>query len=120
MTRTHYINPMFLEELSKISKEELRTSDISFGVATRILEILERRGWSQADFAKAMGKREPEISKWLSGQHNFTIQTIAKIEIVLGEDVITVKRYRKSSKGYQEMPAQKRRWLSEPKSAKYK
>jgi hypothetical protein len=36
-----------------------------------------------------MNKTEAEISKWLSGFHNFTIKTIAKIEAVLNDKVIT-------------------------------
>ena len=35
-----------------------------------------------------MGKTETEVSRWLSGTHNFTIATIAKITKVLGEAII--------------------------------
>ena len=62
--------------------------------------------------AKATGKKNTEISKWLSGQHNFTIATIARIEAALGEDILSVKRYRKPVTGYNQMPESKRRYLS--------
>jgi hypothetical protein len=36
----------------------------------------------------ALGETENEIGKWLAGMHNFTLQTLSKIEVVLGENVI--------------------------------
>ena len=92
-----YINPLLKEMLTQISADERRQAAISFGIARRIGDILQRKGWSQADFAKAAGKKEAEISKWMSGQQNFTIRTIAFIETVLGEEILQVKQYRKSS-----------------------
>ncbi|MBE6229702.1 MAG: helix-turn-helix domain-containing protein [Bacteroidales bacterium] len=50
-----------------------------------------------ADFARAAGKKEAEISKWMSGQHNFTIRTIAKIENVLGDKILHVKQFRSNT-----------------------
>ena len=93
-----YVNPLFKEMLERIPVEERRESDLSAGIACRISDILERKGWSQADFARAAGKKEAEISKWMCGHHNFTIRTIAFIETVLGEGILSVKQYR-SPKG---------------------
>ena len=59
-----------------------------------------------------------EISKWMSGQHNFTIATIAKIEVALGEDILSVKHYRKPVSGYNALPESRKRMLSD-KAAKY-
>jgi hypothetical protein len=59
-----------------------------------------------------------EIYKWMSGQHNFTIATIAKIEVALGEDILSVKHYRKPVSGYNALPESRKRLLSE-KPAKY-
>ena len=120
MSTIQYSDPLFEELLSRVPKDQMRTSSLSFGIASRIIEIMERRGWNQADLAKAMGKKESEISKWLSGQHNFTIQTIARVETVLGEDILSVKKYRNKPIGmYKENDAMKRRWLSEPEGQKY-
>ena len=115
-----YINPLLFQEYSKIPKEERRRSDISFDISYRILKILERKGWSKTDLAKAMGKKESEVSKWVSGQHNFTVQTIAKIETVLGEDIISVKKYRIPASEYKSSLPEKRNWLNEPEGPKYK
>lgn len=37
-----------------------------------------------------MGKSDAEISKWMRGTHNFTINTIKSIENVLKEPIIEV------------------------------
>lgn len=97
MNKITYIHPDFQDMLNFVPKDVVRKVDLSFDISTRIGDILQRKGWSQADFAKAAGKKEAEISKWMSGQQNFTIRTIAFIETVLGEEILQVKQYRKSS-----------------------
>ena len=50
--------------------------------------LLSDKGLKQKDLADKMGKSEAEISKWLSGSHNFTLRSIAKIETVLDVKII--------------------------------
>ena len=45
---------------------------------------------TQRALAEKLGKKESEVSKWLTGRHNFTTKTLAHISLALGEDVITV------------------------------
>lgn len=59
-------------------------------LVVRIHELLEAKGWSQKDLAERMGKSPSEISKWLSGEHNFTLRSLAKLEVELGEDLIQI------------------------------
>lgn len=66
--------------------------ELSVSIANRIYEILEEKGMSQKDLALALGKTETEVSRWLSGTHNLTIATIAKISVALGQDIIQVVR----------------------------
>ena len=112
-------DPLFDELVAQIPKETRRHHNLLVEIGERIDEILKRKGWIQTEFAKAMGKRDSEISKWLGGGHNFTIATIAKIEAVLGEDIISVKKYRKPVAGYALMPERKRQLLSEGARPKY-
>ena len=60
-------------------------------IANRIIVILRGQSKTQRDLARAMGKSESEISKWLTGLHNLELRTIYKIEAVLGEEIIEVK-----------------------------
>ena len=62
--------------------------DLCVAIANRVYDIMEERGMSQRDLARALGKTETEVSRWLSGTHNLTIATIAKIAIVLNDDII--------------------------------
>lgn len=93
--KVYYSDPLFEELIANVPADISREFSLRHDVAARIEEIIRRKGWSQADFAKAMNKKESEISKWLGGGHNFTLATIAKIETVLEESVISVRKYRK-------------------------
>ena len=59
-------------------------------IVDRIHSILEERGLKQKDLANLLEKKESEISKWMRGTHNFTIDTIAAIENVLGQSILQV------------------------------
>jgi transcriptional regulator with XRE-family HTH domain len=57
-----------------------------------ISEILKLKGWSQKDLATKMNKKPSEISKWLNGDHNFTLKSICKLEAELGVSLITIPK----------------------------
>ena len=57
-------------------------------VPEKIHRLLTDKGMTQKELARKMGKTEAEVSVWLSGQHNFTLRTLAKISVILGEDLI--------------------------------
>lgn len=82
-----------LEERRKsISKDVDLFIGQSFDIVDRIHEILVKQGKEQKDLARLLEKNESEISKWMSGTHNFTINTLAKIQAVLGESIIQVTK----------------------------
>jgi transcriptional regulator with XRE-family HTH domain len=58
-------------------------------ISEQVYALLDQKGWSQKVFAQKLGKNESEVSKWLSGLHNITLQSIAKMEAVLEADIIT-------------------------------
>jgi len=64
-------------------------------LVVRIYDLLEEKGWTQKDLAEKLDKSPSEISKWLSGEHNFTLRSLAKLEIELGEDLIQIPKTRK-------------------------
>ena len=73
-----------------IPTEQKAEFELSYGIAERICEILKSKGLTRKEFADQLNKSESEISKWLTGRHNFTMQTIAKIETALGSKLINV------------------------------
>ena len=75
---------------AKVSPEVRRSVNLSFLIVDRIHAILEERGLKQKDLANMLGMNESEISKWMRGTHNFTIDTISSIENVLGYPILQV------------------------------
>jgi len=59
-------------------------------MARRIREIMESNNLTQKSLAKRLSKQESEISKWLSGEHNLTLRSLAKLEAALGEPILEV------------------------------
>lgn len=78
------------EMLGPIPEHIEREVDLSFQISDRIYELMQERGLSKRQFAEALGKRPCEVTKWLSGQHNFTISTLAMISAFFGKSIITV------------------------------
>jgi ribosome-binding protein aMBF1 (putative translation factor) len=76
--------------LKSIPEQTKRSARISLDIASQINAILKKKNISQRELAFRLDKKESEISKWLSGNHNFTIKTLAGIETILGEDIVTV------------------------------
>lgn len=65
--------------------------DLEFAISNRIYELMTKRGLSKLEFAQALGKRPSEVTKWLSGQHNFTIRTLSLLSTFFGEKLILVQ-----------------------------
>ena len=82
----------YLEAIKNIPLEIQKETSFSFGVSDKIHTLLTNKGMTQKELAKRMGKTEAEVSVWLSGQHNFTLRTLAKISVVLGEDLIQISK----------------------------
>jgi transcriptional regulator with XRE-family HTH domain len=57
-------------------------------IVLRINEILKAKGYTQKDLAEKMNKKPSEINKWLKGNHNLTLKTLARLEAELGEPII--------------------------------
>ena len=72
----------------KVSPDVRRRVEISFMIADRIHELLQKRGLKQKDLAERMNKNESEISKWMRGSHNITLETMSQIECVLGDPIL--------------------------------
>ena len=78
------------ERRRRVSPEARESVAMSFRIADRIHDILEEKGLNQKDLASLLGKSEAEISKWMRGTHNFTIDTLVAIEDALDAPIIEV------------------------------
>jgi len=85
-------NALFEQLLAKVAPETKAEVELNIDIANRIYDLLKEKGMSQREFAEKMGKKESEISRWMTGSHGFTTSTLAKISSVLGESIVEVKR----------------------------
>jgi len=83
-----YNSPLIDGLLQEISPEELERTEKRMLLAARIDEAIKAKGWKKKDFAEAFGKTPSEITKWLSGTHNFTSDTLFDVERVLNMKLI--------------------------------
>ncbi len=83
-------NKLFRECLDQVSETTKAELDLSFAIADRIDYLLKKKGMTQRMLARQLGKNESEISKWLTGRHNFTTNTLARLALALGEEVVSV------------------------------
>ena len=79
------------ELLSDISPEERAEARLSFQISNRLDFLMKEKGLSKKQLADAIGKRPSEITRWLSGEHNFTISTLAMLSSFFGQPIITVR-----------------------------
>ena len=86
-----YSSPLIKKMMLEVKPETLRKTRKRMLIAAAIAEALKDKGWSKKQFAEAMGKKPPEISKWLSGTHNFNLDTLMAIEQVLDIELIRVE-----------------------------
>jgi transcriptional regulator with XRE-family HTH domain len=77
------------ERIQKETPEEERIFVRQYtDIVLRINQILMAKGYTQKSLAEKMNKRPSEINKWLKGNHNLTLKTLAKLEAELGEPLI--------------------------------
>lgn len=70
--------------LANIDEESVAKTRNRMLLAIKISDAMAGKGLTQKQFAQTMGKTESEISDWLSGDRNFTVDTLTSIEKALG------------------------------------
>lgn len=97
--------------MNNIDEDKLRRTRDRMLVANKIADALKTKGISQKRFAKMTGRSESEVSEWLSGDRNFTIDTLSDIQKYLGIDLLNTSSMRTSpvSKDASRMKVAKKR-----------
>jgi ribosome-binding protein aMBF1 (putative translation factor) len=86
----NYTSNLLDSIMKEISADEQEKTDKKMLLAARIDDAIKAKGWKKKDFATAMNKKPSEISKWLSGTHNFNSDTLFDIEPILGICLINI------------------------------
>lgn len=95
------------ELLESITPEEQAKTDKKMILATKIANEIKAKGLKKSEFAEILGKQPSEISKWLSGTHNFTIDTLMEIERVLSVQLLDTGNWDRLEK-YQKVEIKRR------------
>ena len=86
------------ERMARRSELEYQKVARRMRAAVQIAEAMEKRGISKKQLAEMMGRSPSEITKWLSGDQNFTMDTLAELsyylkEKITGESVVIEKTF---------------------------
>lgn len=76
--------------LGDITPEERAEARLSFQISNRLDALMHEKGLSKKQLADAIGKRPSEVTRWLSGEHNFTIATLSRLSIFFGQPIVRV------------------------------
>lgn len=77
--------------LAEASPQEQQRVHDRMMMAARLADALAEKSWTQKQLAQKMGKQPSEISKWLSGTHNFTLDTLSDLARILDVKLLCVK-----------------------------
>ncbi|MBJ2125398.1 helix-turn-helix transcriptional regulator [Flavobacterium sp. IB48] len=66
------------------------SEDFLFEISLRIIERLEELGWKKSKLAEELGVSKQYVSKLLRSKQNLSIETIFKIQRVIGRKLIEV------------------------------
>lgn len=76
--------------LNEVTPLEMEQTKIKMQLAIRIEDCMRNNGWNKSQFAEKIGKNPSEITKWLSGTHNFTVDVLTEIAHSLGVELISL------------------------------
>lgn len=87
-----YSSPILKEIISKRNPIEYNQTNRNMLLAKKISEAIEARGLSRKEFANSLNKNPSEVTKWLSGTYNFTLDTLYKIESCLNLTLFEISK----------------------------
>lgn len=87
--RTHH-STILEEFLALGTPEELARTENRMLLAAKIQDAMTSKGIGKKQLAEMMGQNPSVITKWLSGGHNFTVDTLTDIQRVLGVHLLAL------------------------------
>ncbi len=86
-----YTSKFIKEILDAISPLDQAKTDTKMLIAAKIADAMETKGWNHKDLLEVLEKTNASIiSKWLSGTHNFTVDTLVELEHALEIKIINI------------------------------
>lgn len=84
---------LITELLDSISPQESQKIEKRMLLAAKIDDAMKAKGWRKKDLMLAMGKKnQSEITRWLSGTHNFTSDLLIDLETALNTNLLNLEK----------------------------
>lgn len=74
--------------LDNITPKESTKARLSFQHSNILDSLMHEKGVSKKQLTEAISKRPSEITKWLSGEHNFIISTLAMLSTFFNQPIL--------------------------------
>ncbi|MCF1420435.1 helix-turn-helix domain-containing protein [Mangrovimonas futianensis] len=78
--------------LSETPEETKIFVNLYADIVVRINQIMKQKGLTQKELAYNLDKKPSEINKWLKGEHNLTLKSIAKLQAELDCPLVVVPK----------------------------
>lgn len=90
MAETHRadINDLITAVAENMSAADLLETVVCMETGDAIRSARKRQGLSQKEFAEKMGVTQGLVSRWESGNCNYTVKTLVQIAAALGLDMV--------------------------------
>lgn len=82
-----YTSPLIQEVLKSLTDVEKEQSRTRLTIAARIDDFRKARGLTKRGLAEKLNRNPSEMTKWMSGTHNFTNDTLVEIAVALKIDI---------------------------------
>jgi transcriptional regulator with XRE-family HTH domain len=80
-----YTSKLIDDLLDSIDPLDQEKVDAKMLLAAKLADAMKAKNWKKQDLLWAVGKDNPSIiTKWLSGTHNFTVDTLIELQHALG------------------------------------
>lgn len=106
-------NDQFHNQLNKVSPSVKVEMDLSRAIIDRIDYILKRDGISRKELAERIGCKESQITRWTRGFPNYTISTLAKLSVALGEPLIEISAQEALAQAQELSAKEQHEWTNE-------
>ncbi len=95
------VNKNILDDiLANIPENEVGITEYRMDLAVKIDKAMRARGLQKQELAEKLGKKPSVITKWLSGTHNFTSDTLWQVERESGIKLLNLSPETQTEKVY--------------------
>ena len=92
-TKAEEYNSSLIDEIfESISPKEEKRIKSKMLLAAKIEDAMKAKGWNKTKLLEATGQKNPSVAtKWFSGTHNFTFDTLFDIQEALEINLLNIK-----------------------------